>query len=101
MNALAPALDLAPALIVMPGPQAAVCDGAGARPISAAEARVLAQSAPVIVVHAAWTAKRLELRSPARSRDILDALELFAFVRPAHICVVRSSAFNTKASAEV
>ena len=86
MNALAPALDLAPALIVLPGPQAAVCDGAGARPISAAEARVLAQSAPVIVVHAAWTAKRLELRSPARSRDILDALELFAFVRPARFC---------------
>jgi ATP-dependent DNA helicase DinG len=86
VNALAPALDLAPALIVLPGPSCAVCDGAGARTISADAARGLAQSAPVIVVHAAWTAQRLQLRSPARSRDVFDALELFAFVRPAQFC---------------
>jgi ATP-dependent DNA helicase DinG len=79
-------LDLAPALIVLPGPQAAVCDGAGARAINAEAARVLALSAPVIVVHAGWTAQRLQLRSPPRSRDIFDALELFAFVRPARFC---------------
>jgi ATP-dependent DNA helicase DinG len=79
-------LNLATALVVLPGARAAVCDGAGARTISADEARVFAQSAPVIVVHAAWTAQRLQLRSPARSRDIFDALELFAFARPAQFC---------------
>jgi ATP-dependent DNA helicase DinG len=86
VNALSPALDLAPALIVLPGPQAAVCDGAGARAVSAEDARGLALSAPVIVVHAGWTAQRLQLRPPPRSRDIFDALELFAFVRPARFC---------------
>jgi ATP-dependent DNA helicase DinG len=82
MNAAIPALDLAPSLVVLPGPLAAVCDGAGARTISAAEARKLALSAPVVVVHASLTAKRLDLQAPSRSRDIFDALELFAFVRP-------------------
>ena len=43
-------------------------------------------SAPVVVVHASLTAKRLELSPPGRSRDIFDALELFAFVRPARFC---------------
>ena len=50
------------------------------------DARALALSAPVIVVHASLTARRLELQAPARSRDIFDALELFAFVRPAQFC---------------
>jgi len=86
VNALSPALELAPALVVLPGPRAAVCDGAGARDVSAAQARQLAMSAPVVVAHAALTARRLELQSPARSRDIFDALELFAFVRPAQFC---------------
>jgi ATP-dependent DNA helicase DinG len=86
VNDLSPILDLAPALVVLPGPQAAVCDGAGARRVSASEARKLALSAPVVVAHAALTAKRLELSAPARSRDIFDALELFAFVRPARFC---------------
>jgi ATP-dependent DNA helicase DinG len=79
-------LELAPALVVLPGPRAAVCDGASARDISAGEARRLAMSAPVVVAHAALTARRLELQTPARSRDIFDALELFAFVRPARFC---------------
>jgi ATP-dependent DNA helicase DinG len=82
VNAAIPALDLAPALVVLPGPQAAVCDGAGARIIAGADARRLALSAPVVVVHASLTAKRLDLQAPTRSRDIFDALELFAFVRP-------------------
>ena len=86
MNAVTPALELAPALVVLPGPRAAVCDGASARDISAGEARRLAMSAPVVVAHAALTARRLELQTPARSRDIFDALELFAFVRPARFC---------------
>jgi ATP-dependent DNA helicase DinG len=86
VNALSPALELAPALVVLPGPRAAVCDGAGARDVSPADARRLAVSAPVVVAHAALTARRLDLQSPARSRDIFDALELFAFVRPAQFC---------------
>ncbi|MDR3509436.1 MAG: ATP-dependent DNA helicase [Caulobacteraceae bacterium] len=86
MNAAPPALDLAPALVVLPGPRAAVCDGAGARALSATEARKLALTAPVVVVHAGLMARRLDLQAPARSRDIFDALELFAFVRPARFC---------------
>ena len=86
MNAVSTALELTPALVVLPGPRAAVCDDAGARNVSAAEARKLALSAPVVVAHAALTARRLELQAPARSRDIFDALELFAFVRPAQFC---------------
>ena len=86
MNALSSTLDLAPALVVLPGPQAAVCDGAGARLLTPADARKLAMSAPVVVAHAGLTAKRLELSAPARSRDIFDAMELYAFVRPARFC---------------
>ena len=86
MNAVSPTLDLAPALAVLPGPRAAVCDGEGARVLATAEARRLAVSAPVIVAHAGLTAKRLDLQAPGRSREIFDALELFAFVRPARFC---------------
>ena len=43
-------------------------------------------SEPVVVAHAGFTAKRLGLSPPQRSRDIFDALELFAFVRPARFC---------------
>ena len=86
MNAIVPTLDLAPALVVLPGPRAAVCDGAGARTLSNSDARTLALSAPVVVAHAGLTARRLELQPPARSPHIFDALELFAFVRPAQFC---------------
>lgn len=79
-------LDLAPALVVLPGPRTAVCDGAGARRLTASAARDLALGAPVVVAHAGLTAKRLELSPPARSPHIFDALELFAFVRPARFC---------------
>jgi len=51
VNALSPMLELAPALVVLPGPRAAICDGAGARDLGAADARKLALSAPVVVVH--------------------------------------------------
>lgn len=86
MNAVVPALELAPALVVLPGPRAAAADGAGARELRPAEAESLALRSPVIVAHAALTARRLGLPSPPRSKDIFDALELFAFVRPAQFC---------------
>ncbi len=86
MNAPVSTLDLAPALIALPGGRAAVCDGAGARMQSHREARELATNAPVVVVHASLTARRLDLSAPPRSPLIFDALELFAFVRPAKFC---------------
>ena len=86
MNAVAPTLDLAPSLIALPGGRASVCDGEGARALSAREARELATNAPVVVVHAALTARRLDLATPPRSPHIFDTLELFAFVRPATFC---------------
>ena len=86
MNAISPALDLAPALVVLPGPRAGVCDGAGSRELKPSEAERLALRAPVVVAHAGLTARRLGLQSPPRSKDIFDALELFAFVRPAQFC---------------
>jgi ATP-dependent DNA helicase DinG len=86
VNAPATVLDLAPALVVLPGPRAAMCDGAGARPLLAEDARRLVRGGPVLVAHAGLTARRLDLPAPARSRDIFDALELFAFVRPARFC---------------
>jgi ATP-dependent DNA helicase DinG len=74
------------ALAVLPGPRAAVADAQGARELTPGPARGLFQSGPTLVAHAALTAKRLGLAAPARSRDLLDALELFAFVRPARFC---------------
>jgi len=79
-------VDLAPALVVLPGGRAAVCDGVGAKLLSAREAQALALNAPVIVVHASLSARRLDLQAPPRSPQIFDALELYAFVRPARFC---------------
>ena len=76
------ATSLAPALVVLPGPRAAVADAAAAQPLRAPDARDLFESAPVLVAHAAMTARRLGLHVPPRSPRIFDALELFAFVRP-------------------
>ncbi len=39
-----------------------------------------------LVVHASLTARRLGLAAPPRSPGLFDALELFAFVRPAQFC---------------
>ena len=77
------ALDLAPALVVLPGPRAAVADAARTQGLRAPDARDLFESAPVLVAHAAMTARRLALNVPPRGPRIFDALELFAFVRPA------------------
>ena len=86
MSEVAIAVEFAPALVVLPGPRAAVADPAGARAIRQPAARDLLTRGKVLVAHAALTAKRLNLGSPPRSRDIFDALELFAFVRPAQFC---------------
>jgi ATP-dependent DNA helicase DinG len=83
VNAVSPALDLAPALVVLPGPKCAIADGSGSRPVRPPDARELMEQATVLVAHAGLTARRLGLSVPPRSRDILDALELYAFVRPA------------------
>ena len=86
MNAPSLSLDLAAALVVQPGPRCALADGGGARAVRPPEARDLFQSGPVLVAHAALTARRLGLQAPPRSRDLFDALELYAFVRPARFC---------------
>jgi ATP-dependent DNA helicase DinG len=79
-------LDLAPALVVPPGGRGAIADGLGARSLRPAEARDVFETGPVLVAHAAMTARRLELAAPPRSPRLLDVLELFAFVRPARFC---------------
>jgi len=86
VNAPAPSLDLAPALVVLPGPRAGVADGGGARAVRPPGARELFEAGPVLVAHAGMTARRLGLNMPPRSARIFDALELFAFVRPAAFC---------------
>lgn len=84
MSAPPTQLALAPALVVLPGPRCAVCTPAGdAQPLRAPDARDLFESAPVLLAHAAMTARRLGLHAPPRTPRVFDALELFAFVRPA------------------
>ena len=72
-----------PALVVQPGARAGVADDQGLRPVTPAAARTLFQRGPVLVAHAALTARRLGLSPPPRSTDLHDVLELFAFARPA------------------
>jgi len=86
VNALAPPIDLATALVAAPGGRVAVADGAGRRLAPASEARALFEAGPVLVAHAAMTARRLDLPPPPRSSRLFDVLELFAFVRPARFC---------------
>jgi len=86
VNAPAATLELATALVVLPGPRAAVADGAASQPIRPPDARDLLERGPVLLAHAAMTARRLGLHAPPRSPRIYDALELFAFVRPAQFC---------------
>jgi ATP-dependent DNA helicase DinG len=80
------ALELAPALVVLPGPRAAVAGPSGVQALRIPDARDLFERAPVLVAHAAMTARRLSLSVPPRSPRLLDVLELFAFVRPARFC---------------
>ncbi|HVN00954.1 MAG TPA: ATP-dependent DNA helicase [Caulobacteraceae bacterium] len=86
MNAPAASLDLAPALVVLPGPRAAIADGAASRAVRPPDARDLFEAGPVLMAHAAMTARRLGLNAPPRSARLFDVLELFAFVRPAAFC---------------
>jgi ATP-dependent DNA helicase DinG len=85
VSSIEPWLDLPPALATPPG-AGAVADDAGARAIGRGAAEGLLTTGPVLVAHASLTARRLGLAPPARSPDILDVLELFAFVRPARFC---------------
>jgi len=84
-NAAVPWLDPPVALAVPPG-AGAVCDEDGARKVGRGAAEGVFTGGPVLVAHASLTARRLGLASPPRSRDLLDVLELFAFVRPARFC---------------
>ncbi len=76
---------LPPALATPPGGRAAVADDAGAREIALNAAGRLFREGPVMVLHAAVTARRLGEGPRGRSPRLLDVLELFAFVRPAEI----------------
>ena len=80
-----PWLVLPPALAIPPG-AGAICDEAGARRIGRGAAEAAFTTAPVMVAHASLTARRLGLAPPPRAVDLLDVLELFAFVRPARFC---------------
>jgi ATP-dependent DNA helicase DinG len=78
--------EIAPALVVLPGPRAGAADGSSARDLRSPDARDLFEQGPVLVAHALMTARRLGLHAPPRSPRLFDALELFAFVRPARFC---------------
>jgi ATP-dependent DNA helicase DinG len=86
VNAPTPTLDLACALVVLPGGRAAIAKGHKSRTATTGEARRHFEQAAVLVAHASLTARRLGLPPPARSTRLLDVLELFAFVRPAQFC---------------
>lgn len=80
-----PWLVLPAALAVPPG-AGAICDEDGPRKIGRGAAEGAFTTGPVLVAHASLTARRLGLAPPPRSNDLLDVLELFAFVRPARFC---------------
>ena len=80
-----PWLGLPPALATPPG-AGAVCDDAGARKIGRGAAEGFFAGGAVLVAHASLTARRLGLTPPPRSPDLMDVLELYAFVRPARFC---------------
>jgi len=74
------------ALAVAPGPAAAVARVEGVERLKPGAARQVFGAGPVMVAHASLSARRLGLSAPARSRDLFDVLELFAFARPAQFC---------------
>lgn len=77
---------LPPALAVAPGPVAALARDDGEAVLKGGAAREAFTSGPVLVAHAALTARRLGFAPPTRSRTLMDVLELFAFARPAEFC---------------
>lgn len=82
----APARPPLPAALATPPGAGAAADDAGVRAVGRGAAAALFETGPVIVAHAALTARRLNLHAPSRSPHLLDALELWAFVRPASFC---------------
>src|SRR5260221_6688331 len=86
VNAPATTLDLAAALVVLPGARAAIAEGSGSRDVRPPSARELFEAGPVLLAHAAMTARRLGLHAPPRAAGLFDVLELFAFTRPAQFC---------------
>ena len=86
VNASPSVLTLAPGLVVLPGPRAAIATGAQAEKARTPDARDLFEQGPVLVAHAAMTARRLGLNPPPRAPGIFDVLELYAFVRPGRFC---------------
>ena len=84
-GAVGPWAELPPALAVPPG-AGAVCDDDGARKIGRGAAEGVFTGGGVLVAHASLTARRLGLQPPPRSPEMMDVLELFAFVRPARFC---------------
>ena len=77
--------ELPPALATPPG-AGAICDDQGSRKIGRGAAEGLLLGGRIMVAHASVTARRLGIAPPPRSPDIFDALELYAFVRPAKFC---------------
>lgn len=77
--------SLPPCLAVPPG-GAALLSEDGLKSLKRSEAAIAFMSGPIIVAHASLTARRLRVAAPERREDLLDALELFAFVRPATFC---------------
>ena len=75
-----------PSALACPPGAGAVAEAAGARSLPRSEAVRLFETGPVIVAHASLTARRLGLGAPPRAEHLFDALELFAFVRPAKFC---------------
>jgi ATP-dependent DNA helicase DinG len=73
-------------MVVTPGPKAGAADDDGERDLSPGAARQTIQSSPIVVAHASLSFRRLGLNPPSRSRNLFDALELFAFVHPATFC---------------
>ena len=86
VNAANPILDIAAALVAVPGGRAATTYGGETRLINLEVARRLFEQGPVLIAHASLTARRLELKPPPRSPRLLDVLELFTFVRAAQFC---------------
>jgi ATP-dependent DNA helicase DinG len=86
MNAAPATFDLATALMVLPGARVGLASGVEGRAASAAEGRRILEGEPVLLAHAAMTARRLGQAPPPRSPRLFDVLELFAFVRPAAFC---------------
>src|SRR4029078_799739 len=60
-------VDLASALVVLPGPRAAAADPPAPQPLRAPDARDLFEQWPVLLAHAAMTARRLGVQVPPRS----------------------------------